>query len=573
MARLAEAYVDIGANLRPMQAGLGRTKSMLTSFAAKAFTVSLGAATGGAGIAGGLLAAAKKAADLGESISKVKVTFGSASKEMIDQADELAHKYGVVEQTTLDAASGFGLMGRAAGLSAEASGKLGQELVQLGLDMASFHNLSNEDAFEKLRSGLAGEAEPLRPLGILLSEDAVKAQALAMGLTKVKRELTDQEKIVARLALIRKQAGPAVGDLERTADSNANQLRKLQGELENAAVDFGGKLQGALQDGISLAHELGAAIKSATGMSFSENVASWVRAGINAARTGKLLPSVEQSAVAAGLPLAAAGNGWGAGNNGFGRARQNHLVEADLARRQHGEELRADLQDRNDRIKEDKLKNDAKAGLSGLVRGLGAELGAALAGKPAPILGAAGRLIQGGARLAQAGAQAARNHIEQGPFQSQSFSSGGDYARFAIEQALSSPEDAQKKQAEALEQARDKLNEIKDLGQAFLDAVHKAPALRYPARLLMSTVLPVPYAHTTRLLLEGDRRARPLLPCRVPDRLLCRCRHHRQRDARQAHRDGLLDHLDQSAPASPQPEPLLRIRRRRRGPGRPGPER
>ena len=71
MGKLAEAYVDVGANLRPMQAGLGRAKSMLTSFASKAAMVSIGAVGGGAGIGAGLLAAAKKSADLGESISKV----------------------------------------------------------------------------------------------------------------------------------------------------------------------------------------------------------------------------------------------------------------------------------------------------------------------------------------------------------------------------------------------------------------------------------------------------------------------------------------------------------------------
>ena len=236
-----------------MQAGLGRARSMLTSFTAKAATISIGAVGGGAGIAGGLLAAAKSAANLGESVSKVRVVFGRSATGMIDQADDLAKRFGVVKQEALDAAAGFGLMGRAAGLSQEASAGLGKELVQLGLDMASFHNISNQEAFEKLRSGLAGEAEPLRPLGILLSEDAVKAEALAMGLTKVKRELTDQEKVVARLSLIRKQAGPAVGDLERTADSTANQMRRLEGELQNAAVDFGMKLQDALKDGISLA--------------------------------------------------------------------------------------------------------------------------------------------------------------------------------------------------------------------------------------------------------------------------------------------------------------------------------
>lgn len=303
---------------------------MLTSFASKGAMIGLGAVGGAAGIAGGLLAAAKKSADLGESISKVRVIFGGAANGMLDQANELARKFGVVKQSALDAGAGFGLMGRAAGMSKEASSKLGQEMVQLGLDMASFHNITNEEAFEKLRSGLAGEAEPLRPLGILLSEDAVKAEALAMGLVKVKRELTDQEKVLARLSLIRKQAGPAVGDLERTADSNANQLRKLQGEMENAAVEFGDKLQAALKDGISLAHELGDAIMAATGKSAAENVGELVRASVNLGRTA-VDGGAAGTAAMAGLSAASAIGSFAltdAAQSTIDRAMQDRVADA-----------------------------------------------------------------------------------------------------------------------------------------------------------------------------------------------------------------------------------------------------
>ena len=69
------------------------------------------------------------------------------------------------------------------------------------------HRQPERDAFDKIRSGLAGEAEPLRPLGIMLSEDAVKVEAVAMGLTRVKRELTEQEKILARMSLIARADG------------------------------------------------------------------------------------------------------------------------------------------------------------------------------------------------------------------------------------------------------------------------------------------------------------------------------------------------------------------------------
>ncbi len=301
-AKLAELYVEVSANSKKLDVELAKSRSKLMAFGAfakkQASSVSLGGLTsagkiGGVGVAGaaagigaGLYAAAIKAADLGESISKVKVTFGSASGAMLKQADDLASKFGVVKREVLDAASGFGLMGIAAGQTGAAAGKMGQDFVKLGLDLASYHNISNQEAFEKLRAGLAGEAEPLRPLGIMLSEDAVKAEALAIGLVKVKRQLTEQEKIIARTSLIKKQAGPAVGDLSRTSDSNANQLKNLKGQLENAITDFGAGLSDALTDGIKLAKELGAILKDAAGPSFGKDVADLTRGSINAIRTG-----------------------------------------------------------------------------------------------------------------------------------------------------------------------------------------------------------------------------------------------------------------------------------------------
>lgn len=286
MGSLADAYVDVKPNLSPLHTGLGQAKASLTSFASAGTAIVAkglafaGVAAGIGGVGASLFQATMKAADLSESLSKVNVTFGGASRGMIDQADDLARKFGVVKKEALDAGAGFGLMGVAAGLSKEKSAALGREFVQLGLDLASYHNLSNAEAFTKLRAGLAGEQEPLRVLGIMLSEDAIKAEAFSMGLVKVKRDLTDQEKIMARASLIKRQAGPAAGDLERTADSAKNQWRKLQGEVENFETTFGEKLIPALTTGIEAAHELAATFQGTFGTGPVEAFADAVKGSV-----------------------------------------------------------------------------------------------------------------------------------------------------------------------------------------------------------------------------------------------------------------------------------------------------
>lgn len=272
MGKLAEAYVDIKGDDSNLNATLNRSDGALSRFVAGAnarlggIALAAGLATGVAGLAAAF-EAVKKAADLGESLDKVKNAFGPSGGAIVKQADELAKKYGIVRREALDAASAFGLMGRAAGLTKEQSAQLGNTFVKLGIDLASFHNLTNAEAFEKLRSGLAGESEPLRPLGILLSEDAVKAEALASGLVKVNRTLTDQEKVLARVSLIQKQMANqgAVGDRERTADSTANQMKKIAGDWENFKTELGKELIPALSESIKLAHELGATFEKTFG--------------------------------------------------------------------------------------------------------------------------------------------------------------------------------------------------------------------------------------------------------------------------------------------------------------------
>jgi hypothetical protein len=294
VGKLAEAYVDIRGDDSDLDATLNRSQASLGSFVAGAKSSLAGlAAAAGIGSIGAigvaLFHAADRAADLHESLDKVGNAFGPAGGGIVKLADELADRFGVVKQESLDAASAFGLMGRAAGLTREQSAGLGAEFTRFGIDLASFHNLTNQEAFEKLRSGLAGESEPLRPLGILLSEDAVKAEALAMGLTKVKRELTDQEKVLARASLIRKQMETqgSAGDLERTAGSTKNQLKKLQGDIENFKTALGESLISPLGEAIKLVRELGEDFAKAFGTTPLEGFGAELKAILQAIRAAR----------------------------------------------------------------------------------------------------------------------------------------------------------------------------------------------------------------------------------------------------------------------------------------------
>lgn len=289
MPSLATAYVDIVANKAPLTAGLNNVRSDLTRFVGEANRIMSGlmmplGIAGAGGIGAGLFKAAKMAADLEETVSKVQVTFGKSAQRMIDQADDLAERFGVVKQSTLDASSMFGILAKTAGMSTDAAAKFGKEFVDIGIDLASFYHIARGEVFEKMLSGLEGMPRPLREVGIFLSDSKVQAEALAMGLIKVKRNLTDEEKIIVRANLIRKQAVISAGDAERTAMSTARQLEKAIGDATNTFVEFGDKLKPSLIEAIGLMRDLGKAFRDVFGKEPDKAIAGGLKRGFESLR-------------------------------------------------------------------------------------------------------------------------------------------------------------------------------------------------------------------------------------------------------------------------------------------------
>ena len=124
------------------------------------------------------------------------------------------------------------------GLAEDNALKMSKGISVLSEDMASFYNLSSEEAFNKLRAGITGEAEGLKALGILVDENTVKQVAYSEGIAENGAELTQQQKVLARYVAILKQTGNAQGDLARTIDSPSNQLRILKNNATQLSIAF-----------------------------------------------------------------------------------------------------------------------------------------------------------------------------------------------------------------------------------------------------------------------------------------------------------------------------------------------
>jgi hypothetical protein len=154
----------------------------------------------------------------------------------------MAKRFGTSKNEMLAAASDIGLVLKAGGFDSGKAAETSNTLARLAADASSFYNKSLEESLQKIKSGLVGEAEPLRAFGVLLSEDAVKAYAYAHGIAKVGEELTEAQKVMGRSALIMKGLSTAEGDLQRTQGGFANQSRELWGRFENTLSEIGQRL-------------------------------------------------------------------------------------------------------------------------------------------------------------------------------------------------------------------------------------------------------------------------------------------------------------------------------------------
>jgi hypothetical protein len=231
----------LGKGLQDAQTKLKKFGGELEQLSRKATLVFAGVAAAG-------LKVVQSASDLNESISKSNVIFGSSAKAIQGWAATADQALGLSQTAALEAAGNFAILGQSAGLTGVQLNTFSTDLTALAADLASFNNTSVDEAITALAAGLRGESEPLRKYGVLLDAATVEAKALQMGLADTAKELTNQDKVLARNALILEQTTIQQGDFARTADGAANQQRILAAEIENSRAAIGEGLLPAYKD-------------------------------------------------------------------------------------------------------------------------------------------------------------------------------------------------------------------------------------------------------------------------------------------------------------------------------------
>jgi tetratricopeptide (TPR) repeat protein len=189
---------------------------------------------------------ARHTLDLGkaaeETQSKFEQVFGPTAAARVQAfLDGFSHRAGLTNAAAQEITATLGSMRIAMGDNVDQAGDFAIKVVKLAGDLTSFNNtVGGIDAtLVKLRAGLIGEYEPLRTMGVFLTEDRVKAEALRMGIAKTGETLTAQQKIQARYAIILHDTERATGDLDRTQNSTTNRTRFLSASFQDLQTRMG----------------------------------------------------------------------------------------------------------------------------------------------------------------------------------------------------------------------------------------------------------------------------------------------------------------------------------------------
>ncbi len=285
--KLGTAHVNIKANLKPLKAGLKKARGMVKSslgsigkaatsallipfraiglvvkgvgvLAKTAFNIMKKAALAllsvlrtvlstlirtvkiaAVGFSAISIASIKMAMDAEESENLFEVSMGNMADSVRKWSDAISTALGLNRFEVREFVSVFNVMMESMGIAPKFTAEMSKALTKLAFDMASFFNLKPSEAFQKLQAGITGEAEPLKRLGILISETTVKNFLLTKGIIEQGETLTEQQKVMGRFFLIMEQTKKAQGDLARTLDSTTNVWRTIKTLIKETSIEFG----------------------------------------------------------------------------------------------------------------------------------------------------------------------------------------------------------------------------------------------------------------------------------------------------------------------------------------------
>lgn len=248
---MKQAYADIGYSAetaaQKQESAISRVMAKLDSASGKLQKIGGKISGFGAkwslGISTPLTLAGKNmvtaASDYEENLNKIDVAFGKSSDTVTAWSENATKQFGLSKNQALEATALFGDMATSMGLTQPAAADMSMSLAGLAGDLASFKNISIDQAMTALSSVFTGETESLKQLGIVMTQTNLDAFALANGFGKTTSEMSQAEQVQLRYAYVMAMTTNAQGDYARTADGTANSMRTFQGAVDNLNIALG----------------------------------------------------------------------------------------------------------------------------------------------------------------------------------------------------------------------------------------------------------------------------------------------------------------------------------------------
>lgn len=269
LTSVGQIGIDLILNKKPFEKSIGNMQNTANDAGAKiansfsSMTKKINMAIGA--IAVGKIGQAiakmgKSCIDLGSDLAEVQnvvdVTFKTMSGSVDKWAKSASAQFGLSETMAKKYVGTFGSMAEAFGFSEKQAYNMSTALTGLAGDVASFYNITQDEAYTKLKSVFSGETETLKDLGIVMTQTALDSYALANGYGKTTSAMTEAEKVSLRFAFVQNQLKNATGDFARTQDSWANQTRILQLRFESLKATIGQGLISALNPVLRMINDL-----------------------------------------------------------------------------------------------------------------------------------------------------------------------------------------------------------------------------------------------------------------------------------------------------------------------------
>lgn len=175
-----------------------------------------------------------------ENMNLFSVSMGEAAGKAREFIDEYTNVLGVDPSNTMRYMGMFNTLIEGFGLSSDAAYTMSQNLTQLSYDMSSFLNIPIDEAMQKIKSGISGEIEPMRAVGVALDEASLQETAYALGIDQKVSAMTRAQKTELLYQQIMTRTITMQGDMARTLKKKWGIIKKFI--IENRAKSVKAKL-------------------------------------------------------------------------------------------------------------------------------------------------------------------------------------------------------------------------------------------------------------------------------------------------------------------------------------------